>query len=261
MPISYKEYLKIDELLSLQQPQSSGPEHDEQLFIIIHQAYELWFNLILHEATLLQRSLESGNGISATKTLRRILTVFKTLVGQIDILETMTPLSFLSFRDRLDTASGFQSRQFRELEFALGKRDGASIAHLRVQDPKDYEIVTSYLDKNSLYDSLIHYLAKEGYDIPEDCLHRDVSQPVQESPELQKIIIQVYRDDSTPAQICELFVDLDEGIQEWRYRHVKMVERTIGTKIGTGGSSGTEYLIATLFKPFFPDLWAIRKEL
>jgi len=260
VPVTYGNYLKLEELLALQVPQSDGPEgpeHDELLFIVIHQVYELWFKLVLHELKLVQQALESGDTPDALETFKRILTIFKTLVGQVDILETMTPVSFLSFRDRLDTASGFQSVQFREVEFVLGARSRTLAAHY----PPAQEQLERRLGEPSLYDSFLRYLVTRGYPIPQKALERDRAEPPAEDPEIQRLLIDIYHRDPTTREICERMVDLDEGVQEWRYRHVKMVERTIGTRRGTGGSAGAEYLKTTLMKPLFPDLWAIRPDL
>lgn len=260
MPLTYANYLKLDQVLSAQQPLSDGPEHDELLFIIIHQVYELWFKQVLHELDYLQQKLEANDTPRALHTLRRILTIFKTMVGQIDILETMTPLEFLSFRHRLESASGFQSHQFRELEFALGHKRHAVLVHYPEDIPAHSRLEQRYYQP-SLWDSFLRYLAANGYSVPPELLGRDVSQPIEPSPQIQKILIEVYRSNPTLTQVCENMVDFDEGIQEWRYRHIKMVERTIGTKRGTGGSAGIGYLQTTLLKPLFPDLWAIRTEL
>jgi tryptophan 2,3-dioxygenase len=193
-------------------------------------------------------------------TLKRILKIFKTLVSQLDILETMTPLEFLSFRERLDTASGFQSHQFRELEFILGVKDPNAITRFPEDSPARRTLRERFEQEN-LWDAFLHYLQQNGYPIPAGLLDRDVRLPLQPSEAVQEILIQIYRQNSAIAGICEGMVDFDEGLQEWRYRHVKMVERTIGAKIGTGGSSGVRYLQSTLFKPVFPDLWAIRSRL
>jgi tryptophan 2,3-dioxygenase len=257
LPLTYGDYLKLDDLLALQVPQSPGPEHDEMLFIVIHQVYELWFKLVLHEVIHLQRALEAGEGALAMAAFKRILTIFKTLVAQVDILETMTPVSFLSFRDRLDTASGFQSVQFRRLELALGVRRPGMLEHY----PEARPVLEEHRRANTLWDSFLLYLARAGYDVPEPALARDRTQPLEEDPEVQELLVRIYHQDPSTREVCERMVDLDEGLQEWRYRHVKMVERTIGTRRGTGGSAGAEYLRTTLFKPLFPDLWAIRPRL
>ncbi|MFO7260549.1 MAG: tryptophan 2,3-dioxygenase family protein [bacterium] len=260
MPLTYGSYLRLDELLSLQTPVSEGPEHDEMLFIVIHQVYELWFKEILHELDHLQDLLAADDTPRALHTLKRVLTVLKVLVAQIDVLETMTPLEFLSFRDRLESGSGFQSFQFRALEFALGQKRESAVRHYPEGSPAR-RMLEERFRRPTVWDSFLHYLARRGYDVPRSLLERDVTRPVEPSPEVQRILIHIYRNDPTVTGVCERLVDMDEGVQEWRYRHVKMVERTIGSKRGTGGSTGAEYLRGTLFRPAFPDLWAIRTEL
>jgi tryptophan 2,3-dioxygenase len=260
MALTYSSYLKIDQLLELQQPLSEGPEHDETLFIVIHQVYELWFKQILHELELLQLSLEEGDTPVALATLKRILTILKTLVAQIDVLETMTPISFSSFRPRLEAASGFESAQFREVEMALGlKREGA-LRHYAGGSAERARLESRF-PRPSVWISFLRYLSRAGYPIPDQELERDPRLSTEASRPVQKVLLEIYRADPLTTQLCERLVDLDEGLQEWRYRHVKMVERTIGTKQGTGGSAGAEYLRSTLNKPLFPDLWAIRVEL
>ncbi|MEY2467942.1 MAG: tryptophan 2,3-dioxygenase [Actinomycetota bacterium] len=209
--LTYTSYLALDEVLSAQRPRSD--EHDEMLFIVVHQVYELWFKQLLHELRHVQRKLEGGESAHALHTLKRVLTILKVVVAQIDVLETMTPRQFLGFRARLESASGFQSKQFRDIETLLP----------------------------TLFDSLVAYLGIRG--------------------DIEDGLVAVYAADDVGAQICERFVDLDEGLQEWRYRHVKMVERTIGDAHGTGGSKGAAYLRTTLSKPMFPALWSIRNRL
>jgi tryptophan 2,3-dioxygenase len=209
--LTYTSYLALDEVLAAQRPVSD--EHDEMLFIVVHQVYELWFKQLLHELRHVRDVLAQGNPAHALHTLKRILTILKVVVAQIDVLETMTPRQFLSFRQRLASASGFQSKQFRDIEALLPQ----------------------------LFDALVSFLAIAG--------------------DLEDGLVAVYAADDVGAQLCERFVDLDEGLQEWRYRHVKMVERTIGTAHGTGGSRGAAYLHTTLFKPLFPALWAVRDRL
>jgi len=200
--VTYTSYLKIDEILKLQSPLSDGPEHDELLFIIIHQTYELWFKSLLHEMSQAQRTLESGDTHLSLGLLGRVRTIMKTLVVQVDILETMTPLQFSTFRDRLDAASGFQSAQFRKIEAMLSGRAP---------------------DQHGIWHSLLNYLASRKH----------IAAPGEQA--MNEMLINVYR-------------------------HVKMVERTIGAKMGTGGSSGAAYLASTLFKPVFPELWRVRSE-
>ncbi len=258
--VTYGSYLAIDELLALQRPRSVGPEHDELLFIVIHQVYELWFKEILHELDQVMRWLDAGEASRAQHTMKRILTILKVLVAQLDILETMTPLEFQSFRARLEAASGFQSDQFRQLEFVLGHKSKAAIARFPAGS-RAAAALEARFGARTLWDAFVHYLAREGYAVPADVLGRDVTAPIAEHVGLQDALIDLYRNDPKNAELCERLVDLDEGLQEWRYRHVKMVQRTIGTKPGTGGSSGAGYLSTTLMQPLFPDLWAIRARL
>jgi tryptophan 2,3-dioxygenase len=256
--LTYTSYLALDEILGAQRPRSD--EHDEMLFIVIHQVYELWFKQLLHELTELQRRLEKGETAHAMRTLRRALTILKVVVAQIDVLETMTPRQFTSFRARLDASSGFQSGQFRELEAVLGRRDRRMLAPYG-KDTDAYERITSAMARPALFDSFLRYLAGAGYEVPPQHLSRDVSAQWTEMDDVQQVLVQVYADDGGPSTVADLLVDLDEGMQEWRYRHVKMVERTIGGKSGTGGSAGAAYLRSTLFHAVFPDLWAVRSHL
>ncbi len=259
-PLTYASYLKIDELLGLQQPLSAGPEHDETLFIVIHQVYELWFKQINHEVDYASELLEANQAEDALATFKRILTILKIMVAQVDILETMTPVSFSSFRARLESASGFQSAQFREFEFRLGLKKQAMIKHHGAESSAGRRL-RELLERATIYDSFLRFLAGRGYPVPGELLDRDVSEPIPESAELQDVLVGIYKNDHVCSTLCERLVDLDEGIQEWRYRHVKMVERTIGSKSGTGGSEGAAYLRTTLFQPLFPYLWAIRSRL
>jgi tryptophan 2,3-dioxygenase len=253
---TYAEYLKLDRLLALQEP---GTDHDEMLFIVIHQVYELWFKEMLHELDYLQRLLAAGDLPRSGHAMKRLLTILKVLVAQIDILETMTPLEFLSFRTRLESGSGFQSAQFRELEFVLGQKRLSAVEQVPAGSAERARLERRY-GAPTVWDSFAAFLARRGSPVPDDVLNRDVTQPPAPSPAMQQTLIGIYRSDPALAEFCERLVDLDEGLQEWRYRHVKMVERTIGTKPGTGGSAGAQYLRTTLLRPIFPDLWAIRAE-
>jgi tryptophan 2,3-dioxygenase len=257
--VTYNSYLKIDELLSLQRPLSDGPEHDELLFIVIHQVYELWFKEILHELDHVRTLLDTNESHRAQHTLNRVLTILKVLVAQLDILETMTPLEFQSFRHRLEQASGFQSDQFRQLEFVLGRRSPQALERFPAGSRARAALVIR-LREPSLWYSFLCYLEREGYPIPPEVLSAGPTTPIEPSPALQDVLVKVYKTDPKNSEMCERFVDLDEGVQEWRYRHVKMVERTIGSLPGTGGSSGAGYLRSTI-TPAFPDLWAIRAKL
>ncbi|MEP6745981.1 MAG: tryptophan 2,3-dioxygenase family protein, partial [Gemmatimonadota bacterium] len=230
---TYSEYLKLDELLTLQRPLSDGPEHDEMLFIVIHQVYELWFKQVSHELDHLDALLAQGDGHRARHTLKRILTILKVMVGQLDILETMTPLEFLSFRDRLESGSGFQSFQFRELEFFLGNKNPKALERYPAGSDAQKRLERR-LAAPTLWDAFLRHLAAHGVAVPKADLARDVTQKIEPSAELRTALVNVYRTKPDLADLCERLVDLDEGLMEWRYRHVKMVQRTIGTKKGTG---------------------------
>jgi tryptophan 2,3-dioxygenase len=256
--LTYSSYLALDEVLSAQRPRTD--EHDELLFIVIHQVYELWFKQLLHEGARLQRCLEDGDTPHTLQTLKRMLTILKTVVAQIDVLETMTPRQFTTFRDRLEAASGFQSAQFRELEALLGRRDPRALAHYAPDSPEHARIAAA-MARPSLFDSFVRYLASQGYELAARTLERDVTQPLEPSVAVQRALLAAYADDGEASQVCERMIDLDEGVMEWRYRHVQMVRRTIGDKRGTGGSPGAAYLATTLLRPAFPDLWAVRTSL
>jgi tryptophan 2,3-dioxygenase len=257
MNLTYPTYLQLTKLLDLQQPRSDPAEHDEMLFIVIHQVYELWFRLMLHEMEKVQRNFESGDLYGAIATFKRVRTVMKTLVGQIDILETMTPMSFASFRDRLDTASGFQSVQFRELEFVLGSKRARALDAVE-PGSVERERLERRFHSPTVIDSFYRFLVHRGLKVPEALLTRNVTQSTEASPALQEELHRAYQTQPDLVILLELMTDFDEGMQEWRYRHVKLAERTIGAKKGTGGSAGVEFLKQSLFKPIFPDLWAIR---
>ncbi len=259
-PVTYASYLHLDDLLALQRPREGELEHDETLFVIIHQVYELWFKELLHELDYLMRLLRDADTPRALHTLKRVLTILKVLVAQIDILETMTPLGFLSFRDRLEAGSGFQSFQFRELESVLGAKNPAAIERYPVGSEHRRRVEIRH-GAPTLFDAFLQYLTRSGFAVPKALLTRDVTQPPEPSPELQRVLIDLYRTNPVVTSVCERLIDLDEGFMEWRYRHVKMVQRTIGTRRGTGGSKGAEYLMTTINRPAFPDLWAIRTEL
>jgi tryptophan 2,3-dioxygenase len=257
--VSYGSYLRLAELLRLQVPLSEPEQHDEMLFIVVHQVYELWFRLLLHEVDRCREELSSNDLFGAIARFKRLRTVLKTLVSQLDILETMTPLSFLAFRDQLETASGFQSAQFRALEFVLGHKRPEMLAYYT--DASERAMLERRLEERTLLDHFYDFLMARGAAVPAALLSRDVRQSAAASPELQPELVRLFRTAPDVAILLELMTDFDEGLQEWRYRHVKMVERTIGNKQGTGGSTGAEYLKRTLFHPIFPDLWAIRQQL
>jgi tryptophan 2,3-dioxygenase len=260
MPINYLSYLKVDELLALQRPESDPEEHDEMLFIVIHQVYELWFKLVLHEIDKVKLDFSGNRLFGALATLVRVRTILKTLVGQLDILETMTPLSFSAFRDRLETASGFQSLQFRELEFALGFKRPDMMRYVEPGTP-GAERVERRLNEPSLVDHFYDFLVHRGVEVPDAVRHPQPPCTTIPDEQVQRGLLRLYRESPDVALLLERMTDIDEGLQEWRYRHVKLVERTIGNKQGTGGSLGVAFLRNSLFQPVFPDLWAIRHEM
>jgi tryptophan 2,3-dioxygenase len=253
--LTYTSYLQVDELLQLQKPLSEGPEHDELLFIIIHQTYELWFKQLLHEFEAAAKALEAGDSHYALALLGRIRTIMKVCVTQVDILETMTPLQFNAFRSYLSSSSGFQSAQFRKVEAILGRRDSKMAGHL---PPAVQGEIAAITEKNSIWDSFLVYVAGRGFVIPAAVMNRPKSVAYESNIAVQDSLLDLHRNDAEGAMVAERLLDIDEGIQEWRYRHVKMVERTIGAKMGSGGSSGVQYLASTLFNPVFKDLWEIR---
>lgn len=259
--LTYSSYLKLPELLLQQEPRSSPPEHDEMLFIIIHQTYELWFKQLLHEFAKIKRDFSKGDLYGGLHTFKRCRMIMKVLVEQLDVLETMTPMSFRSFRDRLETASGFQSAQFRELEFTLGFKRAEVLKYHHGPETPHHEQLMKVLHDRSLVDHFYDFLAQHGVEIPAELLERDVTHRHEANERVQQGLLRLYKTRPDLVILFELMTDFDEGLQEWRYRHVKLVERTIGSKQGTGGSPGVEFLKKTLFQPVFPDLWAIRHEL
>lgn len=245
--LSYGRYLKIDELLALQQPLSSPAHHDEVLFIIIHQVYELWFKQILHELTAVVRDLEADALLAVGKHLHRIHTIQRLLEQQIDILETMTPQDFNEFRDHLNPASGFQSVQFRELEALCGVRRADTLKHMRT-NPAQRARLEQRLSEPTLYDAVKALLVRRGYAA---ATHDD----------LLATFRAIYNEPDTQYDLyllLEGLIEFDERFLLWRGRHIRMVERMIGAKMGTGGSLGAAYLATTLDQRFFPELWEVR---
>ena len=248
--LSYGSYLRVDELLALQQPLSSPPHHDEMLFIVIHQVYELWFKQLLHEVDAVMRELEAGQLFPVAKHFRRIHTIQRLIEQQIDVLETMTPQEFNAFRDHLNPASGFQSLQFRELEFACGVRRTETLTHMQTDESQRARL-TRRLEAPSLYDRVKSLLASRGFAV---ATHDD----------LLATYKAIYQDPQANYDLYLLLEDLiefDERFLLWRGRHVRMVERMIGAKKGTGGSLGAAYLATTLEHRFFPELWEVRTHL
>jgi tryptophan 2,3-dioxygenase len=260
LALTYATYLKLDELLNLQVPRSSPPEHDEMIFIISHQAYELWFKLQLHELERICHDFRADHLYGAIASFKRIRTIMKVMVEQIDILETMTPMSFNSFRDRLETASGFQSTQFREFEFLLGYKR-ADVLRYHPSNTPAYAAMLRRLHEPSVVDAFYDFLEKHDVIIPVALRQRDPTLPTEPNDVVEEGILRLYKTRPELEILFELMTDFDEGFQEWRYRHIKLVERTIGSKKGTGGSPSVEFLKKSLFLPVFPDLWAIRHKL
>lgn len=257
--LTYASYLKLERLLGLQEPKSAPAEHDELLFIVIHQVYELWFKQVLHELEKIRRDFSAGDLFGSVASWKRVRMIVKTLVGQLDVLETMTPMSFMAFRERLETASGFQSAQFRELEFMLGRKERSVLRYLPGAEGR--RRAERRLEEPSVVDHLYDLLERRGVTIPAELRAKRPDEPNRADAQVQAGVLRLYREQPETAILFELMLDVDEGLQEWRYRHVKLVERTIGNKHGTGGSLGVEFLKRSLFQPVFPDLWAIRHEL
>jgi tryptophan 2,3-dioxygenase len=265
--LSYNSYLKVGDLKQLQVCQSDPPHHDEPLFIIIHQTYELWFKLVLHELDVVISYLEKDKIRRATFFMRRINAIMHLLVGQIHILETMSPMEFLGFRNNLNPASGFQSTQFREIEIAAGLRDAKLLQHFR-NEGEAFINLQNRMDKPSLGDVFYAFLRRHGFTLTmsNQSLAFDASEEQSDLVEKQQDarlqeLRKLYED---PEQyfdyhdFAETLVDLDEHLALWRTHHVTVVERIIGFKPGTGGSEGVQYLRSTLNKRCFPDLWKVR---
>jgi tryptophan 2,3-dioxygenase len=262
--VTYGQYLRVPELIELQQPLSDPPQHDELLFIIIHQTYELWFRQLLHELDAVIANLQAAarhpgsrdEVYEAARLLRRCTEIARVLVEQFTILETMLPTHFLAFREHLRPASGFQSEQFREIEFLCGMKD-ARMLRYHEPSPEMHAKLTRRLQEPSLRDVFFDALAALQL-LP---AISDQSDEKEKFAARAQAILAVYRDERGRRDwidVCERLTEFDELIVSWRLRHIQMVERTIGFRIGTGGSSGASYLKMTLEKKFFPELWEAR---
>lgn len=260
--LNYNSYLKIPELLSLQKELSSPPHHDEMFFIVIHQAAELWFKLMRHETAALIQDFRDGSVSRALKKLRRLVSVMDLMVKQINLLNTLTPVEFAGFRENLRPASGFQSIQFRMIEFVYGIREDFFLKFFEKEPEKKAEL-EKIRNAPSVYDEFVRVLAKAGYPVPKELLGRDVSKPWAESQELVATLKSIYespKDDYHWVLLCETMLDFDEKFALWRSTHMLMIARTIGMKSGTGGSSGYNFLAGRAPLRFFPELWSLRTE-
>jgi tryptophan 2,3-dioxygenase len=262
-PLSYNKYLRVRELIDLQTCLSDPAHHDELLFITVHQAYELWFKQILHELDAALSAMREDRAPAATRALLRVVEIEKLLVAQIHVLETMTPISFLGFRDQLNPASGFQSMQFREVEFASGLKD-EGIVRAFADEEFAAPRLRARLDAPTLGEEFYALLSRRGLDAPPDDDSLDADERRGRYQRRVRAVVEVLTHfESRPQefQLGEALISHDEFFSLWRYHHVKMVERMLGTKRGTGGSEGVGYLKTTLDKKFFPELWEARTHL
>jgi tryptophan 2,3-dioxygenase len=259
--MSYGDYLQLDTLLGAQQPRSDS--HDEMLFIIIHQTSELWMKLTLHELTAARRLLIADDLQPAFKHLARVSRIQSQLIQSWDVLSTMTPSDYSSFRDALGQSSGFQSAQYRLIEFALGNKQAAMLAPHRHRSDLHSDLERA-LETPSIYDEAIRLLQRRGFTIDADVLARDVREPYHANASVLAAWTEVYRDPRRYwdlYQLAEELIDLEDWFQQWRFRHVTTVQRIIGRKRGTGGTAGVDYLRQVLDVTFFPELWNVRTEL
>lgn len=254
--LTYGGYLKIGDLLNLQNLRSEPPQHDETLFIIIHQVYELWFKQLLHELDTIVEKLDNGEVLGSIRLLRRCIEIQRVLVSQVAVLETMTPMDFLTFRDHLMPASGFQSSQFRELEFTSGLKDATYLYNFK-PDSQEYARLQKRLDSPSLLDAFYALLRRRGFAVPEKTANEESATHHRRIAELMRIY-QEAEQHYDLFLLAESLIEYDEMLALWRMRHVKMAERMIGSKVGTGGSDGVGYLKTTIEQKFFPDLWELR---
>jgi tryptophan 2,3-dioxygenase len=259
--MSYGDYLHLDTLLAAQQPRSSS--HDEMLFIIIHQATELWMKLTLHELEAARRLIVGDDLAPAFKHLARVSRIQSQLIQSWDVLSTMTPSDYSLFRGALGRSSGFQSAQYRLIEFAFGNKQEAMIAPHRHREDVNAQLEHA-LATPSIYDEAIRLLARRGFEIDRSVLDRDVRAPYTANASVLAAWAQVYRDPRRYwdlYQLAEELIDLEDWFQQWRFRHVTTVQRIIGRKRGTGGTAGVGYLRQVLDVTFFPELWDVRTEL
>lgn len=261
--MSYGAYLDLDTLLSAQKPVSTPEHHDELLFIIQHQTTELWLKLVLHETLAARTALDADDIGTALKCVARVKHIQKTLTEQWSVLATLTPTEYSQFRGFLGNSSGFQSHQYRAVEFVLGNKN-AGMLKVFESDPAAHQLLSTLLHEPSLYDAFWQSLARQGYDVPASALDRDVTAAYTFNEDLMPLIKFVYENHTEHWAVYEAFeefVDLEENFQLWRFRHMRTVLRTIGMKSGTGGSSGVGFLQKALELTFFPELLAVRTEI
>lgn len=259
--MTYAGYLALDDLLAAQHPLSD--QHDEMLFVIIHQTKELWLKQILHEVALAQGLIRAGDLVPAYKSLARVSRIQSVMTQSWDILSTMTPADYLKFRGVLGSSSGFQSDQFRRFETMLGLKD-PTFLKFHEDRPQAHAALRAALAAPSLYDDALAQLALAGLPVPGEVLNRDVTQPYEPSEAVEAAWLEVYRDTERwwPLyQLAEKLVDLDDALLTWRHKHVVTVERIIGRRRGTGGTEGVAYLASTLTRRCFPELWSLRTKL
>jgi tryptophan 2,3-dioxygenase len=260
---SYGGYLGLDQLLSAQHPRSRPEHHDELLFIVQHQTSELWLKLVLHELMAARGYLAADELDPALKCLARVKNIQRTLTEQWSVLATLTPREYAQFRGALGNASGFQSHQYRAVEFVLGNKNGAMLQVFE-GEPAARELLAELLDAPTLYDEFLRLLARTGFDVPQEVLDRDVTEPWRFEAGLVPVFRRIYESTETPwgvYEACESLVDIEDNFQMWRFRHLLTVQRTIGAKTGTGGSSGVGFLRRALDLTFFPELYAVRTEI
>jgi len=261
--LDYQGYLGLDRILNAQQPLSDPPHHDEMLFIIQHQTAELWFKLILHELRAAIAHLDAADPSPCLKILARVKMIQNQLFDQWAVLETLTPSEYAQFRNVLGSSSGFQSYQYRAVEFLLGNKNDRMLK-LFDHQPEIRDRLRKILHAPSLFDAFLRYLARRGLAVPADRVERDFARQAEFSSELVDVLVGIYRDPHTwwrEYALCERLVDVEESFQLWRFRHLKSVERIIGHKRGTGGSSGVNFLERATSRRFFPELLEVRTRL
>lgn len=259
--VTYQSYLGLDDLLACQRPLTA--EHDEMLFVILHQTMELWMKQTLHEVAVAQREIRAGNLVPAYKHLARISRIQAVMTQTWDILATMTPADYLNFREMLGTSSGFQSAQFRALEYALGMKDAVFLQY-QPEGSAARAMLQRALEEPSLYDDVLAQLARSGFDIPRSAYERPAGAAYEPSEAVEAAWLEVYRNTQRHwplYQLAEKLLDLDDAMLTWRHKHVLTVERIIGRKRGTGGTEGVGYLQQTLTRRAFPEIWSLRTKL